>query len=90
MTLRFDGIYSWVSPVCLAVAALMAYAGLSAEPAPTGGPLCWILCGAFAAIGITSSVLGMMAAKQHLRVARARIAQHRRAHHDGVAQKLGL
>jgi hypothetical protein len=78
MTLRFDGTYAWVSPVCLAVAGLMAYAGFNAEPAPVGGPLCWILCGGFAAAGTIFSVLGLVAAKQHLRVARAHISRQRR------------
>ena len=77
MTLRLDGIYAWVSPVCLSVAALMAYAGVNAEPAPVGGPLCWLLCGGFAATGAVFSILNLLAARQHLRVARAHLSRRR-------------
>lgn len=77
MTLRFDGIYAWVSPVCLGAATLMAYGGLNAEPAPVGGPLCWLLCGGFAATGAVFSILRLLAAKQQLRVARAHISRRR-------------
>ena len=58
----------------------MFYLGTTFEGAALGwtGPLVWALCGGFAAIGSIFSLFSLLAAQQHLRVARARIAQYRR------------
>lgn len=87
MNLRFDGIYSWISPACLALATSMFYLGTVLEGAALGwqGPLVWALCGGFAAVGAIFSLISFLTAKQHLRVARARIVQYRR---EGVLDSL--
>ena len=80
MNLRFDRIHSWVSPACLAAVAFMLYAGagMGQSGQGWGQPAYWAACGALAATAVIFSLFSLMAAKQHLRVARARIAQLKR------------
>jgi hypothetical protein len=77
MNLRFDGICSWVSPVCLGAVAFMLYAAGGTSQAGQGWSQAayWAICGALTATGVIFSLFSLMAAKQHLRVARARMAQ---------------
>jgi hypothetical protein len=80
MTSRIEGVYQWVTPVSFAGMTAMIYFGMgSAEPVLQGwaGAIFWATVGALAATAIISAVLGLLAAQQHLRVARARIQRHR-------------
>ena len=81
MNWRIEGWYQWLSPICFCVAAGMIYAGTDTlEPILVGtvAALFWAVCGAVAATAVIAAVLGWLAAKQHLRIAQARILRHRR------------
>jgi len=80
MTSRIEIVYQWVSPISFAGMTTMIYLGIgSTEPVLQGwvGATFWATVGALAATAIISAVLGLLAAQQHVRVARARIQRHR-------------
>jgi len=86
MTSRLEAVYPWLSPVCFAAGTAMVFLGLgSTEPRPQGwaGAIFWATAGALAATAILSAVLGFLAARQHLRLAHARINRQRQVVSEG-------
>jgi len=78
---RIEIVYQWMSPICLSVAGGMVYAGfgpLDSVVQDWTAAIFWGICGGFAASGLIFALLVLHAAQTHVRVARARIRQHRR------------